>query len=154
MVKKEYKARAGAPFSNKDAPIIGKTLEGIFGKFGQVTPELIVDEARPEKSPLHKHFEWNDKTASEAYRRHQARQITNHLVEVVYTGPKKTKPVEIKAYESIYDQDTQQKSYKPIQVILETPSDRKQLLDRIIATIDYFTKLMKLLRAYEDKKRK
>ena len=33
-----------------------------------LTPELVVEDARPEESPLHAHFEWDDQIAGEQFR--------------------------------------------------------------------------------------
>lgn len=39
---------------------------------GNLTPQALVDEARPEDSPIHNGFEWDDAKAAEKYRRAQA----------------------------------------------------------------------------------
>lgn len=51
------------------------TLTQIYQKNGELTPQLVVDEARPKTAPLHNRFEWNDKVAGEAYRRAQAAEL-------------------------------------------------------------------------------
>lgn len=52
-----------------------ESLQAIYDQRGQLTPALVVDEARPEDHPLHDRFEWNDSVAGEAHRRHQAGQL-------------------------------------------------------------------------------
>lgn len=47
---------------------------------GALTPTHIVDESRAPTSPFHNWFEWDDSTAAEEHRRHQARQIVRSLV--------------------------------------------------------------------------
>lgn len=47
---------------------------------GELTPGRLVDEARPESSPLHKGFEWNDELAAEKYRRQQATTMIRSIV--------------------------------------------------------------------------
>lgn len=42
---------------------------------GLLRPQAVVDEARPEESPLHRCFEWNDQIAGEKYRLVQAQQL-------------------------------------------------------------------------------
>lgn len=42
---------------------------------GRLTPKAVVEAARDTKSPLHRHFEWNDAKAAESYRLDQAREI-------------------------------------------------------------------------------
>ena len=55
-------------------------LQRIEQKYGYLTPEFVVDEARPEGSPIHSRFEWDDSVAGEAYRRGQARQLIRIVV--------------------------------------------------------------------------
>lgn len=49
------------------------TIQDAHG--GRLEPEHVVDAARPKNSVLHKHFEWDDAAAAEAYRKDQARAI-------------------------------------------------------------------------------
>lgn len=46
------------------------TIQDAHG--GRLEPEHVVDAARPKNSVLHKHFEWDDAAAAEAYRKDQA----------------------------------------------------------------------------------
>ena len=39
---------------------------------GIITPDLILEEARPKKSPLHRFFCWDNSKAADEYRRIQA----------------------------------------------------------------------------------
>lgn len=54
-------------------------LERIYETNGVLTPEAVVDDARPDDAPLHSHFEWDDALAGEQYRLVQAR----HLIRTV-----------------------------------------------------------------------
>lgn len=56
----------------KDELALLEVLEGLREQ-GEVGPELLVDSARPETSPVHHLFEWDDTTAGERYRLEQAR---------------------------------------------------------------------------------
>jgi len=47
-------------------------LTDIYEKHGEITPKIVVEEARPHDSLLHHRFEWDDSVAGEAYRRVQA----------------------------------------------------------------------------------
>jgi len=46
---------------------------------GILTPSAVVDEARPEDSPLHAAFEWDDSIAAEKYRLEQARRLLRQV---------------------------------------------------------------------------
>ena len=50
-------------------------------------PQAVVDAARPESSPLHKRFEWDDSVAGEKYRIEQARRlIVSYRIEIPDVG--------------------------------------------------------------------
>ena len=67
----KYKAKRGVPLKREDAQIIGERLERLM-QSGPITNEMVVDDARPEASPIHPYFEWDDETAAEKYRLQQA----------------------------------------------------------------------------------
>lgn len=47
-----------------------------------LTPENLVNEARPESSPIHSAFEWNNTVAAEKWRQEQARQMIKSIIWV------------------------------------------------------------------------
>lgn len=49
-----------------------KELERLHDLHGALTPDLILEEAKDEQSPLHSYFEWDDSVAAQKYRRQQA----------------------------------------------------------------------------------
>lgn len=76
----------------KDAPVailnakkadpqkIGSALAKIAEEnAGRLTPTAVVDAAQSPKSPLHRHFEWDDSKAAAAYRLDQARALISVL---------------------------------------------------------------------------
>lgn len=59
-----------------DPQKIGDALRKISAEHeGRLTPRAVIEAARNERSPLHRHFEWDDAVAAEAYRLDQAREI-------------------------------------------------------------------------------
>jgi hypothetical protein len=42
---------------------------------GELTPQIVLDEARGTDHPLHQRFTWDDAEAAERYRREQAHQL-------------------------------------------------------------------------------
>lgn len=52
--------------------VVERELDKIYAEHGMVTPDLIIDLAKDDGHPLHKHFEWDDAVAGEKYRRAQA----------------------------------------------------------------------------------
>lgn len=66
-----------------DAQSAGDELARIENKFGELTPEKVVDESRDENAVLHPCFEWNDAIAAELYRREQARHIISNITVTI-----------------------------------------------------------------------
>lgn len=78
------KYRATGVYTQKDAAVIGPELRRLTDKYGTASPEVIVDEARSRKSPLHRYiFKLSDADAAQQYRLDQATYMTRHIVEVV-----------------------------------------------------------------------
>lgn len=74
-----------------DAQTIGEALEKIRQEHdGNLKPQDVVAAARNKKHPLHKHFEWDDATAANGYRRMQARGIIRITRQVDASSPKGT----------------------------------------------------------------
>tara|TARA_R100000234_G_C4926714_1_gene146595 strand:+ start:144 stop:638 length:495 start_codon:yes stop_codon:yes gene_type:complete len=92
MAKKNYVYKKTA-FVRRGvkAQTAGEELERISKEHGEVTPPLVVDEARPEESPIHEVFEWDDYVAAEHHREHQARQLIRSIEVVKPEG--NTEPV-------------------------------------------------------------
>lgn len=67
-----------------DAQLVGETVERLTQRNGGVCPPgALVDEARPDDSPLHPMFEWDDEHAAESWRRQQARLVINNIRVVI-----------------------------------------------------------------------
>lgn len=58
-------------------------LERIYERDGALHPEKVVEAARDRKSPLHSHFDWNDKAAAHQHRLNQARDLIRITVKVI-----------------------------------------------------------------------
>jgi len=67
---------------------------------GTLTPEAVVERARPESSPLHDCFEWDDDAAAEQYRLDQARRLIRMQVEVI-KSPTGGAPVNVRTFISL-----------------------------------------------------
>jgi len=129
-----FKAAEGAPFGNLAAQIIGEQIKLIEKKFGEVTPEIIVDEARNPKNLLHNYFEWDNNIGAEKWRRQQARNIINHLIVIrEYKGNEK----EIKAYFSVMINE-KEKRYVSIEAVLKSKDFREQIISEALREIIYW----------------
>lgn len=67
-------------YSKVKAEDAGKEFEQIEAENGCITPEAVVDRARPKGNVMHKLFEWNDSVAAEKYRNQQACNIIGALI--------------------------------------------------------------------------
>mgnify|MGYP001559388828 CR=1 FL=1 len=67
---------------------IGSALAKIMGaNDGKLRPKDIVEASRDPKNALHRHLEWRDDIAAEAYRIEQAREIVRIVKVQVDDGP-------------------------------------------------------------------
>ena len=87
----EYAWKEGVRFKT-NANDAGVLLEGIRDRFGEITPQLVLKEARHKDSVIHKDFEWNDDKAATLYRLDTARRIIRNL-RVVSEGEVTDEPV-------------------------------------------------------------
>lgn len=80
FISKKYMWRDGFSYKT-DANVVGKVIESIEERDGQVTAVSFLDESRPEDSETHSMFEWNDSVAAEKYRLQQSKKI---LLQITY----------------------------------------------------------------------
>lgn len=93
---------------------------------GKLTPQIVVDAARPPESPLHGKFEWDDSIAGEAFRRTQAAELIRS-VRVRYLPPNDGPPSSIRAFHATSRPDIGH-AYDPVEEILDDPIQRQLLL--------------------------
>jgi len=58
-----------------DHDVIEERLEFLKGKYGKVTPDIVVEDARDTESPLHDQFEWDLEKAAMRTWRETARKL-------------------------------------------------------------------------------
>lgn len=100
---------------------VAQHLQGIYDDNGTITPQLVVDTARDDSHPLHKHFEWDDTVAGELYRCNQAGQmirrvtikVTKHGGENVVTRAW----VSVTEIEGRASEDKPTGQYLPVEVV-------------------------------------
>jgi hypothetical protein len=63
-----------------DAQKIGEELNKLAGAVGELTPAVVVETARSPRNILHRHFQWDDQKAAEAFRLDQARCLIRSIV--------------------------------------------------------------------------
>lgn len=78
MAAFEYKYKTGA-IHRVPASIAGPICQKLHDN-NVLTPKNLVEEARPEDSPLHPEFDWDDTVAAEKWREEQARQVIKTII--------------------------------------------------------------------------
>lgn len=90
-------------------------LQLLYDHYGELTPSIIVDEARPKTSPLHTYFEWDNKIAGEKYRQQQASDL---IRKVKITYQKGDRIEQTRYFVSVQKED-QQRAYHPAEKVIE-----------------------------------
>jgi len=140
MAKKQvikYSKAASSKFNKKDVQIIGPELARIFEGHGESKPEVIVDEARSKKSPLHPYFMWNQKEAARRYNIEEAKYMLRNIqIEVI--APE-GKVIELNIASSVTRPGIGH-VYQMTNVLLGNKSDRTQLLENAWNELRSFVK--------------
>lgn len=76
-------------------------LQEIYDQHNKLTPALVVDVARDPSHPLHGRFEWDDETAGEKFRLHQARQLIRSVKIRVINEDDPGQNYEVRAYQAV-----------------------------------------------------
>lgn len=120
-----------------DAQLAGEELERIGNESG-VTAKNVVAASKPEDAVLHPCFEWDDKTAAERWREHQARRMVGSLVTVHVEQNENEKCHSTNAVRAFVNVSG---DYKPLMTVLKVKEYKEEMLDN--AKRD--------MRAFEDK---
>ena len=91
---------------------------------GVLMPGDVVEAARPDDSPLHTRFEWDDGKASKNYRLWQARQLISLMVTEMSS---EKKSYDVRTYISLTT-DRIEGGYRLITNILENQGMRRQMV--------------------------
>jgi len=113
-------------------------LARIQAEHGNLTPEMILEEARSEASPLHSLFEWDDQVAGEKYRLGQARVLVRIVREEI--GEEEDgSPIYVRTYVSAWRAGREESGYLSAREVLTSPVSEAILakaLKREIARIN------------------
>lgn len=119
-------------------------LEGKYN--GRLSPHDIVREADDEKNPLHAFFDWNDETASDKWRLHQARLLLNSIkVKVQFEdGFREYKKYLNVTIISENGKNTPKNFYMDSRAVLSNEELKKQIITKAVKEAEYWK------RAYND----
>jgi hypothetical protein len=96
---------------------LGDYLDDIRRRHGQLTREIVLDEATDPDSPLHKYFEWDDDRASHQYRLAQA----GTLLRIVKLPPMGEKAHDVRRFLAVRASGVSRADYVPTTEVLADP---------------------------------
>lgn len=108
---------------------------------GLLQVEHVLEEARRPGSILHKHFQWDDHKAAEAYRKVQARQLIQKCVVTIEKAP----DVQIRAFVSLSTDQHDGGGYRMTANVLSDDNLKAQLLHDMQLTIVRWRKQVELM---------
>jgi hypothetical protein len=94
------------------AQVVGETLKELASAGGgRLTPEAVVNAARPKRAPLHNCFTWDDVKAGELYRQTEAARLIRS-VRVIQRASKDAEPQPITIFQ--LGKDEAGSHFKPV----------------------------------------
>jgi len=123
---KKYVARPGSPVSQKEVDVIAPYLHERLFPDGNFDKETVIDDAKHPKSPLHKHFDWDDTTAAHAHRLVQAQKLITSFYVITSKG------YEVPSVVSIRVTDSPNRTYMATNKAIESPNLCEQVIQQAI----------------------
>lgn len=118
-------------------------LQRLYQEKGKLLhPTDVVDAARSEDSPLHRHFEWDDGVAAERWRTEQARD----LLQRVYVRMKTSKGDRMSQVFVSLTTDREEGGYRTMVDVLSDKDMRNQLIRDAMADMQTFEQRYKTLK--------
>lgn len=115
------------------AAMAGAAFDTLRDKLGRMPDEdEIVSFAKPKRSPIHKAFQWDDAVAGREYRRRQARELRQNLIEVT-EAPGSNEPAIARSFNYVdkaQDDGSVVREWDTTVNILSDAETRALLLDR------------------------
>jgi len=129
--KKIYTPAKGAVFGNKKAQTYGECLNKLETKHGNLTPDLVIKEAKAKKSPIHDYFDWNDTSAARKHRKWQARQLIS-TIKVEYIHDDRT--ITTKQFHNVTI-ERGESAYVSLQVAMTNIDYREQIINTALKEV-------------------
>ena len=108
-----------------------QAIQAIYDRDQCVTVSAVLQEAKKKRSPLHKHFQWDDTIAAQEFRKTQARHLIKEYVVVVEERPRKLVHIPFEPWTDDPLQVGKEGKYKLIP--FTTQSERERILGQIVA---------------------
>lgn len=125
-------------------PEITKELKRIARQNGGLLqPSAVVAAATPEGSVLHPHFDWEESTAAQKWRLHQARNLIRVTVTLVQSRNPETAS---RAFVSLRsERDSETGGYRVLSSVLRNQDLRAELLRDARAEMEVFQRKYQML---------
>lgn len=130
------------------AQAAGEMIEMIEARDGFCSKQALLDESRPEDSPTHGAFEWDDTKAAEQFRLAQAGRIINNICVKIISddAPKQEKRV---AFVNVTPEGTHTRAiYKSAEIAMTNKEEKdnvlKNALDELTAFKEKYRRLSEL----------
>ena len=107
--------------------------------------EAIVDFARPDESPLHDEFEWDDTIAGAKFRLVQAGCLIRR-VHVTIQKPTGGEAVSVRAYVSLASDRIEGGGYRPILEVMTDEQRYQEMLATALAELENFQRRFRELK--------
>lgn len=121
---------------------LSKYLQKLEKKNGKLTPGIVVENARPENSPIHSYFEWDDDAAADKYRLWQARQLIARVYIINDPKDEEDKLVKVRVFHSIDVSDDEEadenRQYMNIVKIMSDDQLKEKLLEDALRDASFF----------------
>ncbi|WP_040197199.1 hypothetical protein [Candidatus Soleaferrea massiliensis] len=111
---------------NIPAQKAGEEIESCKNSEGFITPAAVVEKAKVKTSVIHDCFEWDDRSAAERYRLHQAGELIRNIVAVSVSGSD-SQNVAVRAFVNVKSES--ERGYKAISAVVENRAEYEYLLD-------------------------
>jgi len=121
-------------YANVSAQAAGEEIEKCRDGNGFIQPESVVNIAKPEESPIHTCFEWNNYKAAKKYRVVQAQELIRNVVVVNVIEREPEQPV--RAFINIKKRN--ERGYKTIDVVVRNKYDSAYMLETAKRELDAF----------------
>lgn len=101
-------------------------LQAIYDQHGELTAELVVNQARAKTHPLHDRFEWDNRRAGEQWRQHQAADLIRSVKVVYREATENREAGTIRAYHAVRGPNGH--AYQPADKVAADPFTRQLVL--------------------------
>lgn len=135
MLNRQYSWRYG---HGVPAQVAGETIEKIEARDGEVTAKAFLEESRPEESPTHNCFEWDDTEAAERWRLWQANQTIRDLCVTIISDDKDSAPIKIPVFINTERTKVSTARFMSIDSALEDREKRSVILQNALDELKAF----------------